>query len=201
MRQQEVLSCALELMVEAGDSFSMAAVARRARCSKETIYRWFGDRQGLLTATVQWQAAKVRLPELPPQGLSRIQLAGALEAFAVNWLTVIAGDVSAALNRLAIGHAGSRRGGLGSIVLENGPFAMERRLKPLFERGRAAGLIAYEADDRPFRTFFGLVVADTQIRVLLGDAARPDGKEIHLLAQRAVAQFLQLFGTEGCRHL
>ena len=37
----------------------MTAVARRASCSKETLYKWFGDRDGLLTATVQWQASKV----------------------------------------------------------------------------------------------------------------------------------------------
>src|SRR5690606_1695223 len=118
-----------------------------------------------------------------------------LEAFAINWLTVISGEVSAALNRLAIAHAGSGRDGLGRIVLENGPVAMQRRLQPLFERGRAAGLIAWHEGERPLRSFFGLVVADTQIRVLLGDDARPDQDEIRMLAQRAVAQFFRLFGT------
>ena len=69
-RQQEVLTAALDLMVEAGDGFTMTAVARRANCSKETLYKWFSNRDGLLTATVQWQAAKVRVPALvcrPPE--------------------------------------------------------------------------------------------------------------------------------------
>ena len=61
-RQQAVLTAALDLLVEAGDGLTMTAVARRASCSKETLYKWFGDRDGLLTATVQWQAAKVRMP-------------------------------------------------------------------------------------------------------------------------------------------
>ena len=56
-RQQAVLTAALDLLVEAGDGLTMTAVARRASCSKETLYKWFGDRDGLLTATVQWQAA------------------------------------------------------------------------------------------------------------------------------------------------
>ncbi len=34
-------------------------MARRASCSKETLYKWFGDRDGLLTATVRWQASRV----------------------------------------------------------------------------------------------------------------------------------------------
>ena len=58
-RQGEVLDAVLELLVE-GSDLTMAAVARRASCSKETLYKWFGDRAGLLTATVRWQAARVR---------------------------------------------------------------------------------------------------------------------------------------------
>jgi ketol-acid reductoisomerase len=61
-RQREVLDVVLKLMVAEGDGFSVAAVARAASCSKETLYKWFGDRDGLLTATVRWQASKVRMP-------------------------------------------------------------------------------------------------------------------------------------------
>ncbi|TIV86474.1 MAG: helix-turn-helix transcriptional regulator, partial [Mesorhizobium sp.] len=57
-RQQAVLDAALRLLVEEGDNLTMTAVARRASCSKETLYKWFGDRDGLLNATVQWQASK-----------------------------------------------------------------------------------------------------------------------------------------------
>lgn len=194
-RQQEVLACVLDLMVEAGDGFSMAAVARRARCSKQTIYKWFGDREGLLTATVQWQAAKVRLPDLPETGLTRERYAAALEEFARNWLRVLSGNVSVALNRLAIAHAGSGQGGLGRIVLENGPYAMARRLHPVFELGRHAGFIRFHHIELPFRAFFGLVVSDLQIRLLLGDSARPGPDEIDALARDAARQFIHLFGV------
>ena len=54
----------LPLLVEAGDALTMTSVARRASCSKESLYKWFGDRDGLLTATVQWQASKVRACQL-----------------------------------------------------------------------------------------------------------------------------------------
>lgn len=197
-RQQELLTAVLDLMVETGDGFSIAAVARRARCSKETIYKWFGDREGLLTATVQWQAAKVRAPGLPKAELSRERYIAALEQFAMNWLTVIAGDISIALNRLAITHAATGKGNLGKIVLDNGPYAMARRLEPVFELGREAGFLDFKDDHSPFRTFFGLVVADAQICLLLGDA-RPDIAGIGELARRAVAQFLELYGTGKCR--
>lgn len=193
-RQREVLDAVLKLMMAEGDGFSVAAVARAASCSKETLYKWFGDRDGLLTATVRWQASKVRMPKLPEDRLTGEGLEKALTGFAASWLTVITGDLSVALNRAAVSHAGSAKSRLGEIVLTNGPFAMQRRLEPLLKAGRAAGLLAFDDAGAAFRCFFGLVVADTQIRVLLGENHRPDAAEIAALSARAARQFLSLHG-------
>ena len=43
-----MLDAVLDLLAEGGDALTMSAVARRASCSKETLYKWFGDRDGLL---------------------------------------------------------------------------------------------------------------------------------------------------------
>jgi AcrR family transcriptional regulator len=193
-RQQEVLDAVLKLMVAEGDGFSVAAVARAASCSKETLYKWFGDRDGLLTATVRWQASKVRMPKLPQDRLTRESLKAALTGFAASWLTVITGDLSIALNRAAVSHAGSGKSRLGEIVLTNGPFAMKRRIEPLLEAGRAAGLLDFADVTDAFRSFFGLVVADTQIRLLLGEASHPDQAEIINFSAQAVTKFLRLYG-------
>ncbi len=193
-RQREVLDAVLTLMVEEGDAFSTAKVARAAACSKETLYKWFGDRDGLLTATVRWQASKVKMPEMPKAGLTREALRVGLAEFAKSWLTVITGDPSIALNRAAVAHAGSGKSRLGEIVLTNGPYAMARRLEPLFAAGRVAGLLDFSTKEDAFRTFFGLVVGDTQIRVLLGESQRLADEEIGQRAQAAAERFLALFG-------
>ena len=193
-RQREVLDAVLKLMVAEGDGFSVAAVARAASCSKETLYKWFGDRDGLLTATVRWQASKVRMPKLPEDRLTGESLEAALTGFAASWLTVITGDLSIALNRAAVAHAGSGKSRLGEIVLTNGPFAMKRRIEPLLEAGRAAGLLDFADVTDAFRSFFGLVVADTQIRLLLGEDSHPDQAEIGNLSAQAVTKFLRLYG-------
>ncbi|MEO0328857.1 MAG: TetR/AcrR family transcriptional regulator [Pseudomonadota bacterium] len=195
LRQQEVLSAVLDLMVEEGDGFSMAAVARRASCSKETLYRWFGDRDGLLTATVQWQASKVIMPELDCDNVTAGMFAHTLQEFAKSWLTVLTGDVSIALNRLAVSHAGNGKSSLGRIVLENGPFAMRERLLPIFQIGEAKGFLDI-ADEEAFRLFFGLVIADSQIRVLLGEKQKPNERKIQRLSEIAVDRFLILCGTQ-----
>ncbi len=194
-RQREVLDAVLSLMLEEGESFSMAAVAAKASCSKETLYNWFGDRDGLLTATVQWQASKVRLPVLAREGLDRAALQARLADFAESWLTVLTGEVSIALNSLAVAHAKSARSPLGKTVLDNGRFAIGRRLKPVLEMAREAGLISFDDTEEVFRTFFGLVVRDVQIRALLGDRPLPGAVQIRAEAKRAAQQFLTLYGV------
>jgi AcrR family transcriptional regulator len=194
-RQQAVLTAALDLLVEAGDGLTMTAVARRASCSKETLYKWFGDRDGLLTATVQWQAAKVRVPLVDRRTLDPLSLRASLQQFGRDLLATIAGQTSVALNRLAITHA-TEDNGLGAIVLDNGRFTMGKRLKPLLEAGRDARLLRFDTSETAFRTFFGLVVRDVQIRLLLGDRVGPTVKEIEADAERATEQFLDLYGVK-----
>jgi len=198
-RQRDVLDAALRLLVEEGDNLTMAAVARRASCSKETLYKWFGDRDGLLTATVRWQASKVRVAALNRAGLDLASLTASLEGFASDWLRVISSDTSIALNRVAVSHAGSGKDDLGRIVLENGRFALARRLTPVLEAGREAGLLDFGDAETAFRTFFGLVGRDVQIRLLLGDRLEPTEAEIGGDARRATQQFLALHGAKTGR--
>ena len=193
-RQQDVLEAVLRLLVEEGDRLTMTAVARKASCSKETLYKWFGDREGLLRATVEWQAARVRVAPLDRASLDLASLKLRLEEFAANWLTVISSDTSIALNRFAIGQAAAAPA-LGRIVLDYGRFAMGRRLKPVLEAGREAGLLVYDDAETAFRSFFGLVARDLQIRLLLGDRIDLTAATVREDASRAAGQFLALYGA------
>ncbi|MCB9994228.1 MAG: TetR/AcrR family transcriptional regulator [Hyphomicrobiaceae bacterium] len=196
VRQGEVLEAALRLLVEEGAALTTAGVARAASCSKETLYKWFGDRDGLLTAVVRWQAAKVRLPRIDRHRLSAGSLREGIESFARDLLGVLSSDTSVALNRLAVSHAGHSGSGLGAIVLENGRREMGRRLKPVLETGRDAGLLAFGDSETAFRSFFGLVVRDVQIRLLLGEDCRFGADEIAADAARATEQFFALYGAD-----
>lgn len=196
-RQKAVLDAALSLLVESGDGMTMTAVARRASCSKETLYKWFGDRDGFLTATVQWQASKVRSVAFDRAHLSISKLSAGLKQFAADWLTVISGPTSIALNRIAVSRAGPENGRLGAIVLAHGRFAMGNRLKPLLEAARDAGLLVFDDSEEAFRVFFGLVGRDVQIRLLLGDRLTMTAAVIDRQAGEAARQFLALFGKNG----
>lgn len=192
-----VLDAVLGLFVEAGDRVTMSAVARHASCSKETLYKWFGDRDGMLKATVRWQASRVGFTPVDLARLDMVSLQRCLEEFAANWLSVISSETSIALNRVAIGQAGSSSAQIGMIVLENGRFALGGRLKPVLEAGREAKLLAFDDSESAFRTFFGLIARDVQIRLLLGDRPELSPGVIRTDAARATRQFLTLYGMQS----
>jgi AcrR family transcriptional regulator len=196
-RQKAVLDAALAAMVAEGDGLTMNSVSKRAACSKETLYKWFGDRDGLLTATVRWQASKVHAPVIDRARLDRPALTATLEQFAREWLTVISSETSIALNRMAVSHAASGKTSVGTIVLKNGRQAMGRRLEPVLEAAHKAGLLTIPDIDAAFRTFFGLVLRDVQIRLLLGDKIKLSAPKIAAEAAAATQQFIALYGSNN----
>ncbi|WP_281435388.1 TetR/AcrR family transcriptional regulator C-terminal domain-containing protein [Sinorhizobium sp. BG8] len=197
-RQGDVLECALMLLVEGGEkALTTAGVARAANCSKESLYKWFGDRDGLLSAMIAYQAGKVRTVEVDAKALTSESLRRHLVAFSHDLLGVLSGDVSLALNRLAIGQASREGSKLGHMLQERGRRQIGRRAATLLNAGREAGLLLFEDAEEAYGTLYGLVVSDLHLRMLLGDDMTPMKKEFAGRAERAVASFLALYGVEN----
>lgn len=209
-RQNAVLESALNLLVEGGEkAVTTAGVARAANCSKESLYKWFGDRDGLLSAMISYQAGKVRTIELRADSLGVEGLRKHLSVFALDLLDVLSGDVSLALNRLAIGQTVGRqalRGGqpeagqgggptLGRLLEERGRRQVGRRAAMLLEAGRKAGLLGFDDADEAYGTLYGLIVTDAHLRMLLGEDPKLLKKEFARRAERAVSSFLTLYGV------
>ena len=131
-RQNAVLECALGLLVEGGEkALTTAGVARAANCSKESLYKWFGDRDGLLAAVIAHQAQKVRFPDEMAGGPETVR--ERLVLFGTDLLAVLAGDPSLALNRLAIGQSNRDAAHLGQLLLKYGRGRIERRAHAVLE--------------------------------------------------------------------
>jgi len=195
-RQHAVLERALELLVAGGErALTTAGVARAANCSKESLYKWFGDRDGLLAAMIAHQASKVRgfADDGAPMELERFRTH--LIGFALDLLQVLAGDVSLALNRLAIGQASREGSRLGQLLVEQGRRRIDQSAGALLEAGKRRGHITYDDRDEAYRTLYGLIVRDLHVRMLLGEERARRPETFAAQAETAVEQFFALYGV------
>lgn len=193
-RQSAVLEEALRLLVAGGErALTTAGVARAANCSKESLYKWFGDRDGLLSAMIAYQASKVRTLETEGERLTAQSLRDRLETFARDLLAVLSGDVSLALNRLAIGQVSRESARLGELLLERGRRQIDRRARALLDAGQRAGLLFFAEGEDAYRTLYGLIVSDLHVRMLLGE---PPVRDLEKRAGKAIHAFLRLYGTD-----
>lgn len=191
-RQNAVLEQALKLLVDGGEkALTTSGLARAANCSKESLYKWFGDRDGLLAAMIAFQASKVRTFERGSGKLTADLLREHLETFGRDLLEVLSGEVSLALNRLAIGQASREGSKLGRLLIEHGRRQIDRRAISLMEAGRRAGLLRFSDADSAYHTLYGLIVSDLHVRMLLGEKGLKDNAR---QAARAVDAFLALHG-------
>lgn len=199
-RQQVVLAKALDVLVSEGEKgLTTAAIARAANCSKESLYKWFGDRDGLLAAIISYQASKV-LKANPPSDLSDLaSLRRAIERFAEDLLTVLAGETSLALNRLAIGQASRKDVSLGTLLIERGRAPIRARASALLEEASRARLVTFTDTETATRTLYGLIVGDRHVDALLGARPEPTPSVVQDQASRAADQFLTLFGVDALR--
>ncbi len=194
-RQNAVLECALQLLVAGGErALTTAGLARAANCSKESLYKWFGDRDGLLAAMITYQASKVRTPgpreTMPtPDDFSR-----SLTVFAEDLIGVLSGEVSLALNRLAIGQADRDGARLGALVREHGRLPIEMRARALLELGRRHGYVHFADTHEAYETLYGLIVRDSHVRMLLGEPPVGLSDDRPRRARLAISQFFRLYG-------
>ncbi len=196
-RQNAVLDSALRLLVDGGEkALTTAGVARAANCSKESLYKWFGDRDGLLSAMIGFQASKVRTFEAHAGRLDAARLRDLLVTFAHDLLDVLAGDVSLALNRLAIGQASRDGSKLGHMLQERGRSQIGKRAGALLEAARRARLVRFDDADEAYGTLYGLIVSDLHLRMLLGEPISAKDRNFDRRAEKAIDAFLRLYGTD-----
>jgi len=181
-----VLDAAFEVLVDSGyEAATMLAVAQRAGASKETLYSWFGSKEGLLAALIRREA------EQASAAVERA-LAGAsdprrtLVSFARGLLTLLLGERSLALNRAALASPELARALLAHGRHTTGPI-VERYLARL----AADNVIGCGRSSTQFELLYGLIVRDSQIRALLGETPLSP-RQITTRSHEAVAAFFTL---------
>ena len=188
-REARIEAAAYAMLAERGYAgASMLTIARRARASNETLYRWYGDKTGLFAALVRRNAADSadQLRAALDAGGSPLQ---ALGAVAPVLLGMVLGARAVALNRAA---ASDPTGELGRIIAEGGRARIVPLLADLIARAEAAGeLPPGDATDRA-DLLVTLLIGDRQIRRVIGSLPEPAPAEVAEQSAAALRRFVIL---------
>lgn len=169
-REAQIAEAAHAVLAEKGfRGLSMLAVAKRARASNETLYRWYGDKTGLFRALITRNAddiASALDESLEVEQTSRATLSRLGQVL----LDRLLSDSAVALHRAA---AADATGELGPVLGEAGHGAIMPRIEALFKRLVAEGALTGPADQAA-ALWVDLLIGDLQIRCATGAEPAPD---------------------------
>ena len=191
-RMREIEGVAYEMLAELGyEGMSMLAVAKRARASNETMYRWYGDKNGLFASMIEANATKVsdRLAALQGEGLAARDT---LRLLAPVLLEMLLSDAAIGLNRAA---AADPSGVLGQAIADGGREKVLPLIRDVIDAAIHDGSLLVPEVGKLGTSFMHLLVGDQQIRRVIGALAEPSTQEILAQAEVALAQFFTLFGA------
>jgi AcrR family transcriptional regulator len=194
-RRAEIEAAAYDLMMRNGyDAMSMLGVAKAAHASNETLYRWYGDKQGLFRAMIVANADLVRdhLDAALPEGRDADPLA-VLRQLCPVLLGMLVGGRAVALNRAA---AADASGALGAALAEAGRAEIAPRITRLIASAIEAGALQASSAPEAAEWLLGLLIGDWQIRRVTGAMTEPSADEIAKRAEQAWAGFCRLCGAD-----
>ncbi|MCP4182535.1 MAG: TetR/AcrR family transcriptional regulator [Hyphomicrobiales bacterium] len=192
-REQEILTATLRVLRNYGVSAtSTAKIAAEANCSKETIYNWFGDREGLFAALIRAQSRTFL--DVMERVVARGQtIREKLDLYSGALLDMLTGEANSLVVQLIIGQYYQHHHQIQTAMSERDQRIIALGIDLLIE-ARAQGLLNFDDAEEVFSTFYGLVMGGRQIVTISGfDQARPSGEEIRNIAEIAVNRLLLIY--------
>ncbi len=192
-RQKEIEEAAYSVLEEKGyGGTSMLGIARKSRASNETLYNWYGDKQGLFQALVTRNAEEVK-GHLEKELETDHDALSILGTLGPKLLTLLTGDRAVALNRAA---AADSSGELGATLSKAGREAVLPLLERVFLRAREDGQLDFEDAGEAVGLYLDLLIGDQQIRRVIGRLPVPSRKFGQDRADRAVKHLRLLLSPE-----
>ncbi|MEL7253920.1 MAG: TetR/AcrR family transcriptional regulator [Pseudomonadota bacterium] len=182
-RAQEIEQAAYAILAQKGYAgMSMLAVAKRARCSNETLYNWYGDKLGLVRAMVTRNAEEARalLEGTPEDDRPALQV---LTAFGPVLLKLLLGERAVALNRAA---AADPTQELGHALATAGRETVVPLLTALILRAMEEGGLPQSDPAKAADLYLRLLIGDLQIRRVIGRMSPLSEADITTRAEEAL---------------
>jgi AcrR family transcriptional regulator len=191
LRQKQIEKAAYEVLEAKGyGGTSMLGIARQARASNETLYNWYGDKQGLFQALVTRNAEEVK-GHLETELKTDNDALSILATLGPKLLILLTGDRAVALNRAA---AADSSGELGATLSKAGREAVFPLLEQVFLRARSEGLLAFEHTGEAVGLYLDLLIGDQQIRRVIGRLSQPSKAYCEERSERALRHLRKLLG-------
>ena len=186
-RRAQILDAAKAVFVEHGyANASLDEVMRLSGGSRATLYRHFGDKDGLFAAIIERISAEMVAPLLtfaPDQDPETVLL-----AFGRAFMSALMEPTGLALYRVLIGEA-EQFPGLARAVYRAGPLVAVEQLALHMRRWKAEKRITVDSPDLAARQFLEMIKGDLHFRALLR-LASPSELEIDACVRSAVEVFL-----------
>ncbi len=170
---------------------SMLSIARKAKASNETMYKWYGDKVGLIRTLVVRNAAEVSnlLGAHIKSGDPGI---ATLRSVSPVLLKVLVSERAIALNRAA---ATDHTGEVGRALSKAGRESVVPLLCEVFKAARERSEFYFDDVNDAVELYLGLLVGDLQIRRVIRSAPEPKLKFINQRSKLAVDRIHQLLAS------
>lgn len=184
-RHQKIASAAYTVLAEHGyGGASMLKIAKAAKASNETMYRWYGDKKGLFTALVRDNAAETKA--LLENAISKqSDPSDTLRAVSPVFLSMLLSDKAVALNRAAAADPSNE---LGQAISSAGRDVIQPLLTKILQDLAAPSA---QKPDTFTSLYLGLLVGDLQIKRAIGVSPAPSAQEIEDRCNFAIDQITQ----------
>lgn len=192
-RHTAILDAAQKLLLENGyAAVSMDDIIRVSGGSKATLYKQFGNKEGILAAVVD-QLAKQVLEGIPLADLSGPDPREALRQFGLHLCSLAMSDIAVRQHRLAVSSA-TAYPEAARVWFEAGPNRVLKGLADYLAKETAAGRLKIKDPVRAAHMFGGMVMFYHNMRLLIG-LPRPSQPEVKAIVNEAVDLFVQRYGV------
>ncbi len=191
-KRQRLLEAARELFTEQGyQGTSLNQVIARCGGSKQTIYSYFGDKEGLFKAVITDLTSKVDA-SFELEALENHP--AALRDFARNYLRQLTSPELNKVFRLILSEA-SRQPELAHYFWANGPMPTQRKIAAYLQQLQQQGYLQIEDVGLAAEQFLASIRGHIKLQALCGSPP-PSTGEILRRADSAVSMFLKAHAVD-----
>jgi len=193
-KRREIIRVAAATFQELGyDRTSMLTIAERMRGSKQTLYNYFGSKEELLRAVLDFDVGEVAgqaLDRLGAEKSLRKGLARLGQVYLERQLAPLA------ISNIRIVATQPAETGIGEDFYKNILCAAWKRVADAFRILMSEGKLRRADPWLAAMHFKGLVLQDLLERQLLNASEQPDPGELERVAKDAADAFLRIYGGE-----